>query len=148
MMNKKYDQLGQLINKWGGRAQLLTNFSYFEKIEENAAHTYFGLIDLLKLSGNLLKHSNGVDGNGFRFWPVNELCRLSEYEHGRFYFSGSENYSIFCDYLDFSWAYAMSDLNGAVIMVGHSQKPDFFVANSLFSFIDLYLADDDAIYPG
>ena len=104
-----------------------------------------------------LKFANGFnqfgeyqDRNGFNFWPIDKICRVSNYDDGRFKFESSDEYYIFCDYLDFSWGYAIrTDRNGlgSVVLVGSRDGAPERVARSFPDFIRLYLRNDPRIYP-
>jgi hypothetical protein len=88
------------------------------------------------------------DARGFNFWPLKKLRRVSEFEDGRFGFPGDSWYFLFCDYLDFSWGYAISLKPGKndIILVGTRDGRPRHVANSFEEFVDAYLRDDDKLY--
>lgn len=89
----------------------------------------------------------GIDNQGFRFWPAAEVCDISQFENGRYSFSGLKKYYVFSDYLDFSWGYATPlHEDGDVLLLGHASGKEMKIADSLSEFIEYYLADDDRIY--
>jgi hypothetical protein len=91
---------------------------------------------------------NYQDDRGFNFWPLESIVRVAEYEDGRFGFSNDDNYFIFCDYLDFSWAYAISFevLVEQVIKIGAENGKPIIMANTFAEFVDRYLEDDGVLY--
>ncbi len=106
---------------------------------------------------NYLNHVNGFsqdenyqDGNGFNFWPIDKIRRVSEYDEGKWDFSGADTYFIFCDYLDLCWAYAIqltSDIKeNKVVMVGTRDSTPIVVSKDFSEFVDLYLRDDERLY--
>ena len=104
-----------------------------------------------------LKFANGFnqfgeyqDKNGFNFWPVDQIYRVSDYDEGRFNFESGDKYFIFCDYMDFSWGYAIRiDRSGPcdVVLVGSRNGSPESVASSFSDFMTLYLRNDPIIYP-
>jgi hypothetical protein len=107
-------------------------------------------IDYLRTVNGFDKSKNYQDKNGFSFWPIDEMCRASEYDGGECSFDGAENYFIFCDYLDFSWGYAIhvGDIdNGDIVLIGASDGKPQPIAKKFCDFINLYLNDDLQLYP-
>jgi hypothetical protein len=88
------------------------------------------------------------DERGFNFWPMYKLRRVCDFEGGRFRFAGDGWYFLFCDYLDFSWGYAISLRRGKndIVLVGARDGRSRHVANSFDEFVDAYLRDDDKLY--
>jgi hypothetical protein len=88
------------------------------------------------------------DPRGFNFWPLKKLRRVREFEDGRFRFADDSCYFLFCDYLDFSWGYAISLERGKndVVFVGTSDGRPRHVAKSFEEFVDAYLRDDEKLY--
>jgi hypothetical protein len=94
------------------------------------------------------QETNYHDERGFNFWPLNKLTPVSRFERGHFHFEGDSGYFLFCDYLDFSWGYAIS-LNGGrneVVLVGTNDGKPRHVADSFSEFVDAYFSDDDHLY--
>ncbi|MDQ1817403.1 SMI1/KNR4 family protein [Massilia sp. CCM 9210] len=89
------------------------------------------------------------DEQGFNFWPLEKLERIKDYDGGHYGFDGDVNYFIFCDYLDFCWAYAinLSSERNDVVLVGTEDSTPKFVSESFSGFIEAYLTDDISIYP-
>lgn len=87
------------------------------------------------------------DEAGFNFWPLSGICPLAEYEAGKYRFPGDEKYFLFCDYLDFSWAYAVSFEHAGIVMVGTANGEPMPVADSYAEFLSMYLRDDAGLYP-
>lgn len=92
--------------------------------------------------------ANYQDERGFNFWPLASLSSVSEYEGGKYHFSNDDDYFIFCDYLDFCWAYAISldPSTSKVVMVGTKDGEPKTVADSFAEFVELYLKDDERLY--
>jgi hypothetical protein len=106
----------------------------------------------------LLAQANGADTDpeGFRFWPVESYSPVAEqmalhgYDWPRI--DGSGSYLVFCDYMQWSWAYAIrfdgsgdAEPGGRVVPVGMNEM--FTVAESFSEFADLYLTDSERLYP-
>ncbi|HZH03056.1 MAG TPA: SMI1/KNR4 family protein [Myxococcaceae bacterium] len=105
-----------------------------------------------------LELTNGVDSDdhGFSFWPLEAYESFSR-QHARHAVGcpgvpEPDRYHVFCDYLHWSWAYAIrlgragdTDSGGRVVPVGMTQM--FTVANSFTEFVDLYLNDSSGLYP-
>ena len=105
----------------------------------------------------LLARANGADTDpdGFRFWPVEDYSPVDEqkalhgYEWPRI--DGGGTYFVFCDYLQWSWAYAIrlagtndGESGGRIVPIGMNEM--FTVAESFSEFVDLYLADSERLY--
>ena len=88
------------------------------------------------------------DERGFNFWPLSKISRVDRFEEGKFHFLNDDAYFVFCDYLDFCWAYAISlgSSENRVVLVGTKDGQPKFVANSFTEFADLYLNDEPSIY--
>jgi len=88
------------------------------------------------------------DDRGFNFWPLEKLSRLADYDGAKYHFLDDAGYFIFCDYLDFCWAYAVS-LNSPgskVVLIGTKDGRPKSVATNFSEFVDLYLNDDERLY--
>jgi hypothetical protein len=102
--------------------------------------------------------ANGVerDSDGFSFWPLEMYetfeAQLMRHSPGSPFVAEPHEYYVFCDYLDWSWAYAIR-LNGPhvlgaineVVPVGMMRM--HVVASSFSQFVDLYLEDSPLLYP-
>ena len=88
----------------------------------------------------------GQDAEGFSFWPLERITRVCDYRNG-LYGTRADMY-LFADYLDWSWAYALTleDSAPAVFIIGTADGEPQIVAASLDEFIDFYLVDDPSIY--
>jgi hypothetical protein len=105
----------------------------------------------------LLARANGAaeDPDGFCFWPLEEY---SPFEEAALCAPGCPGvddggiYYVFCDYLQWSWAYAIrligpgdDEPGGRIVPVGMNEM--FTVADSFSEFTDLYLRDSERLYP-
>lgn len=104
----------------------------------------------LILANGFDQSDNYHDEHGFNFWPIEQICNVHTFEDGRFSFSDSDSYYIFCDYLDFSWAYAINfapEKGGdTVIAIGTKNNIPTVVAKNFSEFVEIYLRDDDRLY--
>ncbi len=93
---------------------------------------------------------NYHDDSGFNFWPIEKICNVHTFEDGCFSLSDSDSYYIFCDYLDFSWAYAINFApekgEDTVIAIGTKNGVPTIVAKDFSEFVEIYLRDDDRLY--
>lgn len=87
------------------------------------------------------------DPEGFRFWPLVELCSIEVCGIEQDIPNDGRARIVFADYLDLSWAYALDCVDGRVYMVGASSGVLEPVANSFFDFIEYYLTGSDCLYP-
>lgn len=101
--------------------------------------------------------ANGVEwDDGFCFWPVDAyapfdpVAELHARDCPRPADAGS--YFAFCDYLHWSWGYAIrlgrpgnAESGNEVVPIGMNQM--FVIARSFSEFVDLYLAGSDRLYP-
>ncbi|HET7464046.1 MAG TPA: SMI1/KNR4 family protein [Longimicrobium sp.] len=105
----------------------------------------------------LLERANGTerDENGFAFLPLEAYesfaAAAARNPYGWPEPPEPERYYVFCDYLDWSWAYAVrlggtGDADGGpVVPVGMNEM--FAVAGSFEEFVELYLDDSARLYP-
>ncbi|HEV1994127.1 MAG TPA: SMI1/KNR4 family protein [Candidatus Acidoferrum sp.] len=106
----------------------------------------------LQLNGLAHGWPNDQDKNGFSFWQLSRVQTVVEAKKRHRHlpvFTGMEDYFIFSDYLQWSWAYAIrltSEASGenSVVIVG--KEPLQTVARSFSEFVDLYLADSSQLY--
>lgn len=104
-----------------------------------------------------LRKTNGFDQskkyqdiNGFNFLPLQDIRQASAYEDGKYNFKGAERYYIFCDYLDFSWAYAIQfgdRTSERVLLIGAADGKPHQVAESFSAFLRMYLIEDSRLFP-
>jgi hypothetical protein len=93
---------------------------------------------------------NAPDPNGFSFWPLADLKSLEqEYRKQASLtpFPGIEQYYVFADYLQWSWAYAIALAGpelGRIKIAGFESPVD--VADKFEDFVQLYLADSPRLY--
>lgn len=107
----------------------------------------------LKVNGMVQDFQNSCDPEGFAFWPLNQVTNVSKecakYSPALPVPANPENYFVFADYLQWSWAYAIhlgrSPEAGQVIHLG-TLRPKL-VAGSFTEFVDLYLQDAKELYP-
>lgn len=143
-----------LLEHWKGSGPTVNSGASIQKIGEfekkNSVVLPIDFVEYLTLANGFDQSRNYQDNWGFNFWPIEYLCRVSEYAEGKWYFEKSEAYFIFCDYLDLSWVYALhvgDGGNGEVLLVGtHDEKPQV-IAQSFSEFVRLYLENNSALYP-
>lgn len=109
------------------------------------------LKELLLLYANGFNQNNNYqDKNGFNFYPLHKIRRVTDFDDGKFNFQDASQYFIFCDYLDFCWAYAIclatTEMFGSIVIIGTTDGVPIQIAKNFFEFIELYLADDDQLY--
>lgn len=95
--------------------------------------------------------SGDQDERGFSFWPLERMERVDVFEGGEHGFPGSHAYLLFCDYLLWSWAYAIRIEGaptsiGSVVMVGTADGTPFQVAANLDEFLEAYVEDKPVLY--
>lgn len=93
---------------------------------------------------------NYQDKNGFNFYPLHKVRRVTDSDDGKYNFQDASQYYIFCDYLDFCWAYAIclatTEMFGSIVIIGTKDGVPIKIAKSFFEFVELYLVDDDQLY--
>ncbi len=102
----------------------------------------------LKCQNGFDQYSGHQDAMGFNFWPLQDMASLDVYDGGQFRAPGYSSYFLFCDYLDFSWGYAlcMEKNEQKIVLVGARDGIPKVVAESFSSFVDAYLRDAPSIY--
>ena len=94
------------------------------------------------------------DKEGFSFWPLDRVRTLEEDNeaHDRRYLRLTEedSFFLFCDYLGWSWAYAIKRIPGSrgvegIYLVGCPNP--IKIADSCSDFVRLYLEQSDRLYP-
>jgi hypothetical protein len=105
--------------------------------------------EYLRLMDGFDQDKNYQDARGFNFWPLTKLAPVARYDGHRYSFANDDSYFLFCDYLDFSWAYAVCLRPGKndVVLVGTGNGVPKQVADSFTEFVDEYIRDDEALYP-
>lgn len=93
------------------------------------------------------------DERGFSFWPLERMERVDVFDGGVHRFPGSHWYLLFCDYLVWSWAYAIRiegppESIGSIVIVGTADGTPIHVAASLDEFLEAYCDDKPALYVG
>jgi hypothetical protein len=101
---------------------------------------------------NGMHPSDSQDLNGYAFWPIGQLrdvttaCTAVSVQAPAI----PEHFYVFADYLQWSWAYAISlqpdPLDGGTVVVVGALRSSV-VAHTFSSFIDLYLSDSVELYP-
>ena len=106
---------------------------------------------LANVNGMLQVGGQDSDGKGFAFWPLSRIravpdeCLASKVTVPLF--DGVENYFAFADYLQWSWAYAISlgtKRRGAILQFG-TRLPRI-VADSFAEFVAAYISDAERLY--
>jgi hypothetical protein len=108
---------------------------------------YFGIVNGMRPGS-----PGDQDPQGFSFWPLERVRwvpeELADRSPQTVSFPGSEQFYVFADYLDWSWAYAIRLSPGAsrteVVIIGKDQPE--LVAESFSTFVDLYLGDSPRLY--
>ena len=109
---------------------------------------------LLNVNGMTTYFRGYQDEEGFSFWPLERMRTVAEDNEalGRRYLRLTEGDSLFlfCDYMDWSWAYAvkMHPGSGAAegIYLVCCRNP-IKTADSFSDFVRLYLDGSDQLYP-
>jgi hypothetical protein len=132
-----------------GKRQTATPESIDEFESRHGIRFPLDLRSFLEEVGGFDQGKDYQDARGFNFWPLSKISRVSDYNGHRFKFSGDRSYFLFCDYLDFSWAYAirLGEGKNDVVAVGTSDGKPKQVARSFTEFVIDYLRDDAALYP-
>lgn len=109
---------------------------------------------LLNVDGMAQIGGHDCDLAGFAFWPLAQIQSMlkecTNHPPAESVPADPENYFVFADYLQWSWAYAIhlgthSSEAGQIIHVGTLQPK--VIAGSFTEFVDLYLQDARALYP-
>ena len=150
--------LRELISYWksqnlllapGNRIEALQDFELRHSVKfPNDFREY-----LLQTNGMLEVGGHDCDPMGFSFWPLHRIRSVTEECAAQKIEAPSnlnvENYFVFADYLQWSWAYAIHlgtspAGTNRVIHVG-TFRPKF-VADSFTHFVTLYLHDAPELY--
>jgi hypothetical protein len=95
---------------------------------------------------------NDQDENGFCFWPLTRVCPVASYENGRLSTEDTKDCFLFADYLSECWSYAFCvgsrSLNVGVCIVGTADGRPIWIAQGFSEFVELYVRDDERLYPG
>jgi hypothetical protein len=101
-------------------------------------------------NGMVQRGGADTDQEGFAFWPIERVGAMrnvcSEVGVTLPPIQSPEEYFVFADYLQWSWAYAIRLGGGenSVILVGAEGD---VVAASFSEFVKLYIKDAEALYP-
>lgn len=123
-----------------------------EQLDAFEAHTGFVLPPDLRVFLALLD-GRGSDGNGFELWPLRDYESVADYEGGRHDpgLDDPHRYFVFCDYLVWSWGYAIrlsrpgeEDAGNPVVAVGVERI--YQIADSFTEFMDLVRVDAMRLY--
>lgn len=94
------------------------------------------------------------DEEGVSFWPLERMRTVAEDNEalGRRNFSLTEEDSLFlfCDYVDWSWAYAVKTLPGTGAAEGIYLvccRDPIKIADTFSDFVRMYLEQSDRLYP-
>jgi len=94
------------------------------------------------------------DKEGFSFWPLERIRTVAEDNEalGRPYLRLTEEDSLFlfCDHMDWSWAYAAKIHPGSGAAEGIYLvccRNPIKIAGSFSEFVQLYMEDSDQVYP-
>jgi SMI1/KNR4 family protein SUKH-1 len=108
----------------------------------------------LKVNGMTPYFPGYQDEEGFSFWPLERVRTIAEENEslGRPFSRLTEEDSLFlfCDYMDWSWAYGVkilpesSPAEGIYLVCCHNPIK---ITNSFSDFVRLYLEQSDQLYP-
>jgi SMI1 / KNR4 family (SUKH-1) len=94
------------------------------------------------------------DEEGFSFWSLETMRTLIEeneaLDHHYLRLRGEDSFFLFCDYKDWSWAYAVKILPGSSVAEGIYLvccRNPIKIADSFSDFVRLYLEQSDQLYP-
>ena len=94
------------------------------------------------------------DKEGYSFWPLERMTTIAEENEalGRPFSRLTEEDSLFlfCDYMDWCWAYAVKILPGSVAAEGIylvGCRNPIKIADSFSDFVRLYFKDSEQLYP-
>ena len=94
------------------------------------------------------------DEEGFSFWPLERMRAIAEDNEAsdRSYLRLPEkdSFFLFCDHMDWSWAYALKTLPGSSVAEGIYLvccRNPVKIADSFSDFVGLYLERSDRLYP-
>ena len=143
----------KLIAKWVGQGLSIRPGCSPKSLDKFETRSGFVLPADLR---ELLELTNGSDQDdeGFQFWPLElyESFTQSRHAAGCPTVEDAQRYYVFCDYLDWSWAYAIrlakpgeQGVSNRVVPIGMNQM--FTVADSFSEFADLVLVDSPRLYP-
>lgn len=103
-----------------------------------------------KCNGMVQRGGADTDMEGFAFWPIERVGLMrkvcSEAGVALPSIQSPEEYFVFADYFQWSWAYAirLGSEDSSVILVGAEGD---VVAASFSEFVRLYIEDAEALYP-
>src|SRR5215813_1197955 len=93
------------------------------------------------------------DEEGYSFWPLERMRTIAEDNeaHDRRYLKLTEedSFFLFCDYLDWSWAYAVKISPGSVAAEGiylMGCRNPIKISDSFSEFVRLYFEDSERLY--
>ena len=79
------------------------------------------------------------------------VCPVAEFDNGQWAAEDTKDCFLFADYLSLSWGYAFGLTPGSdrarVCIVGTADRRPLWIATEFREFVDLYLRDDERIYP-
>lgn len=148
----EYSPAEQLIQHWKRSATARTRAAASRQDIAAFEQTYHSVLPddfraYFEYADGFNQDEGYQDEEGFNFWPLNKLCRAAEYDAGKYRSSTGKSYFLFCDYLDFSWGYAISLENSSIVMVGAADGVLAPVADSFREFVRMYVRDDAELYP-
>ena len=144
----------ELISYWRQQPQLRlrsgatdAQISQFESRYEIVLPTE--LRDVYERVNGFDQHSHCMDVNGFNFYPLGDFKRLDELEDS-FDISDLDHFFLFCDYLTWSWGYAVRmgevDTPTEVVLLGVEGPGVRLLATTISRFWELYMQDDLKLY--
>ncbi len=143
----------KLIAKWVSQGLSIRPGCSLKSLDEFETRSGFVLPTDLR---EMLELTNGSDQDdeGFQFWPLElyESFTQSRHAAGCPPVEDAQQYYLFCDYLDWSWAYAIrlakpgeQGVSNRVVPIGMNEM--FTVAGSFSVLVNLVLVDSPRLYP-
>jgi hypothetical protein len=159
--SKITNQINSLIELWRSEGVGISQGKTVEKIQEFEKRNSVSLPDdfrhyLLRVNGMYPQASQDTDRRGFCFWPLQRVVSVvNEFENNPAHKNDRidaslENYFVFADYLQWSWAYAIqlrlgSGLARDIVKVDEPSR-SIVIASSFAEFLELYLIDSPRLY--
>jgi len=147
--------IGEVLRKYWSRMEI--TFAPRATTEELTVFEKSNAVQLPKeirdyfLDANGFAPPNDQDENGFSFWPISRVTPIATFDNGGWSFRGCDNCYLFVEYLSLSWGYAFCISAGSpmvrICIVGTADQRPVFIAESIGEFVDLYVRNDDRLYP-
>jgi hypothetical protein len=153
-MDNSREVESRLIAYWRGQPELRLRPGASDEQVRQFEHRYrivlsTGLRRIYQQVDGFDQHSHSMDINGFNFYPLTHLRRLDQYED-RFDVADPSSFFLFCDYLTWSWGYAVrigeAGTSTSVVLLGVDGSGVRNVTTTIWQFWELYIRDDPRLY--